>query len=160
MRACLVSGCQAVHYGLGLCRLHWRRQDEGRIIDELVSKRSPWLPVANYSSAHRRVKKLWGSATQYSCVGSCSNQATSWAYDGTDPTQGYGPQGFGTRSKSPDGGKYWSYFSSYPEFYAPMCVGCHSIRDGGQAREELREYRLWKNTTGLTLANLVDGEYA
>lgn len=65
--------------------------------------------VVKYPMAHHRVKKLWGPARQYQCIG-CGSQAQEWAYDGTDPAQLSDPLG---------------PYSIHPEFYVPMCVPCH-----------------------------------
>lgn len=151
------TGCDALecphpHYGRGYCRLHYKRLVGGLTLD-VPRKGSSWLQVNNSQAAHRRVKRMWGAANQYQCV-TCDKTATSWAYDGTDPTEVYATVGSGSRSYSPDGEKYWSYYSSYPEFYMPMCGSCHSRRDGKKARDDLREYREWMAMTGLRVTDL------
>lgn len=75
--------------------------------------RRPAATVA-YKGAHRRIARLWGKARQYSCI-SCGEQATDWAYDGTDPNQLVGPNG--------------SSYSLDPIFYMPMCRSCHFTMD-------------------------------
>lgn len=145
MRSCLI--CPDQHYGLGFCRLHYRRKVKGQDLNGL-NRFCSWRPVKTSHTAHKRVYRLWGKAAQYSCI-ECGGPAKQWAYDGTDPTQGYGPT-----ASAGQYGKYWSFFSSYPEFYMPMCSRCHSRRDGSKAQQELREYRLWKQLTGLSLADL------
>lgn len=151
---CALDECARPHYGLGWCKLHHRRLIEGRPMRGPL-KSAPWIPIKTSASAHKRVKRLWGKASSYPCI-ACSRTAASWAYDGTDPTEMYAAVGTGTRSYSPDGEKYWSYFSSYPEFYMPMCGSCHSRRGGRKAREELREYRQWMVKTGLRITDLPD----
>ena len=89
----------------------------------------------SYATAHHRVLWTWGPAKQYPCI-ECGNPAKDWAYDGTDPTQLYGPV--------KGDGSTWCLFSAYPEFYMPMCRPCHRRRDDGYAAQELHEYRLWK----------------
>lgn len=66
-----------------------------------------------------------------------------WAYDGTDPGQQVDKKG----DKA-------LIYSSWPEFYMPMCRKCHIRRDRGAAAEELSEFREWKSRTGLTLADI------
>lgn len=139
---CSVEGCGAAYYARDLCLTHYARfKTHGSVGDPRIRSH---LPVATPGGAHTRVHKLWGSASQYLCI-SCSKQAKDWAYDGADPAQGYAQQGT-------EGG--WVFFSSWPEFYMPMCRLCHKGRDGALVKEELREYRQWKTTTRLTLADL------
>ena len=99
-------------------------------------------PVTNGCSAHRRVIKTWGRAKDHPCV-ECNNPAYDWAYDGTDPSERYSQRSTG----------HWVLFSSWPEFYMPMCRSCHCARDRAIAARELREYREWKFRTGGTLAD-------
>ncbi|WPH57666.1 hypothetical protein [Mycobacterium phage WXIN] len=91
-----------------------------------------WEAVKS-SSAHFRVRRLWGPAYQYPCI-ECGEPANEWAYDGTDPTQLYGRE---RESRS-----HWTFYSRFPEFYMPMCSGCHRRRDCAKASEELHAYRL------------------
>jgi hypothetical protein len=82
-----------------------------------------------YKGAHGRVRKMWGSASQYDCI-RCEGEAESWAYDHADPQEKCELERF------PDGGKPYSV---WPEFYVPMCWPCHTLFDianaksGGQA---------------------------
>lgn len=62
-----------------------------------------------YQNAHRRVYRLWGSASQYPCV-RCGGSAKDWAYDGMDPSSSIN-------------------CSQNPEFYMPLCRRCHSYFD-------------------------------
>lgn len=100
----------------------------------------------SYATAHARPRTLWGRASQYSCV-NCGASARDWAYDGTDPTQLFGPN---CVSKPQI---LWHYYSAWPEFYMPMCVACHRRKDKIAVQMELREYRAWKHRTGRTLAD-------
>lgn len=67
----------------------------------------------NYRQAHNRVKRLWGSASQYPCAGNCGKLAAHWAYDGTDRDD--------LISYSHNNCRY----SPWPEFYMPLCARCH-----------------------------------
>ena len=107
-------------------------------------KPRPDRPVQTVGGAHKRIYTLWGKARQYLCI-ECGGAAQEWAYDGTDPTEQYA---------CASNANSWTHFSSYPEFYMPMCRRCHKGRDAAIAKEELREYREWKHRTGLTLADV------
>ena len=70
--------------------------------------------MTRYQIAHRRVKRLWGPASDYPCV-KCGGAEAHWAYDGTDPTA-----------------HVWSqrcFYSQWPEFYMPLCPPCHGYFD-------------------------------
>lgn len=101
--------------------------------------------------AHRRVKKLWGSASNYPCV-NCGQKSCDWAYDGTDPTQRLG-KGSNNDRKS-EGGRRVGWFSVWPEFYKPMCRSCHIGHDRRSSAEELQEYRRWRMRIGMTLSEV------
>ncbi|AYN57134.1 HNH endonuclease [Mycobacterium phage BigCheese] len=133
--SCEADGCDGPVKAKGLCGTHYHRQ-------RYVPK--PLRVDISYNAAHSRVKALWGPARQYQCV-ACDSRAANWAYDGTDPDQRYGPA---------SGGESFMYYSTFPEFYMPMCKKCHLRMDGRLAAEELREYREWKLRTGLTLRDL------
>ena len=81
------------------------------------SKRQPEDDLG-YMAAHDRVRVLWGRASEHCCVG-CEKPARDWAYDGTDPSERYGTNSVGT----------YLHYSVWPEFYMPMCRGCHLKRD-------------------------------
>lgn len=89
-----------------------------------------WAQITAHS-AHTRLHRLWGKASQYACV-ECGEPAREWAYDGTDPSQLYGLSDHGS----------WVLYSRFPEFYMPMCFPCHRRRDGAKARQELHAYRV------------------
>lgn len=96
------------------------------------------------SAAHGRCRRLWGSASQYPCV-QCDKYAREWAYDGTDPTQKYGP--------SKDS---YIYYSPWPEFYMPLCFKCHKKKDMGASAAELREYRWFKQIFGNLVVDMLN----
>lgn len=77
------------------------------------STKNAWI---TYGSAHYRVARMWGPASQYPCT-ACGRPAAQWAYDGTDETQLY----VAKRSVG--------FYSLYPEFYMPMCYLCHRLLD-------------------------------
>lgn len=77
--------------------------------------------VTSYEGAHYRVKKLWGKASQYPCVG-CGTQAKQWSYDGTDPDE------FDVLA-NPGVYQRFTKVSVWPEFYRPMCISCHKTGD-------------------------------
>lgn len=97
-------------------------------------------PSSKYQAVHSRVRATKGSAKLFACV-DCARQASEWAYNGMDDAQLYDDD-------------INCFFSLSVEFYEPMCVRCHRRHDLSAAAEELREYRRWKQRTGLTLASL------
>lgn len=66
---------------------------------------------------------MFGPVTDLDCI-ECGGPANEWAYDGTDPTE---------RVWLSEG-KYAVRYSVWPEFYMPMCFGCHRKRDAGIRR--------------------------
>lgn len=141
---CSVRDCDARALARNLCNSHYRRYLEYG--DPLGGGPFKGSDNIGLMGAHSRVSALWGKASQYPCV-QCGEPAKDWAYDGTDPAEKYGPQ-------ARRGKEYWSFYSICPEFYMPMCRPCHRSRDGARAQRELREYRQWKNGTGLSIDDL------
>lgn len=136
---CSMPGCERKAQSRDRCSTHyvpWR----------FDTHNWDYRGTISYTGAHYRLRGLWGSAKQYPCI-SCGEPASSWAYDGTDPEQLYGE----ARKDR------WSYYSPWPEFYAPMCSRCHRGHDLQSVKEELHEYRTWKQITGLALADLPIG---
>lgn len=114
--------CEKPIEARSLCQMHYRR---------LLRRQDLTAPprfggVVKYQMAHYRVKMMWGSASQYPCVG-CGVVAREWAYDGSDP---------GERLDTVNGFKL--RYSIHPEFYKPLCVSCHRNEDierrGGRGR--------------------------
>lgn len=135
-KICEIPGCGRPNNSHGLCYAHNQRRRKGTDLYAPVQGSAGY--IVGIKGAHRRVKALWGSARQYSCI-ACNGPARDWAYDGTDPACLF-----------QDGGLY----SLWPEFYMPMCGRCHNSRDKAAAAAELREYREWKWRTGLTLSDV------
>lgn len=100
------------------CYLKWRKSEE---FTKKTGVDSDKLPT--YEAVHQRVRKVFGAASQQTCVG-CSSQAEQWAYDGTDPTEVWSTQPWSNRN-----GASIAAYSRYPEFYMPMCRSCHTKRD-------------------------------
>lgn len=149
-RGCLVSDCDRKHCARGYCDLHLARAHGRTNLPLDAPIRTSLFDPCNWAASHARCRALWGSASQYSCI-DCGLQAKDWAYDGADPSERLGetdPANIGSSSLV--------RYSLYPEFYMPMCRKCHAIRDKGAAKAELREYRLWKHRTGLTLADITE----
>lgn len=139
---CEVRGCDSRPLAKGLCSLHYQRKIMGTDM-ELPPRHL--RECTSFQGAHWRVKSVWGAARQYPCV-ECGKTAAHWAYDGTDPTESW---------SSPSNRGTVHFFSSWPEFYMPMCAKCHSARDAGRAAEELREYRIWRHETKMSLSDIV-----
>lgn len=142
---CALKGCPFPMVARDMCNKHYRRFLEHG--DPLAGATFHGSSEIGQCAAHNRVTRLWGKAAQYDCI-ECGAQAKDWAYDGTDPTQKYGPQ------ISNGVAKNFCYYSLYPEFYMPMCRKCHRRRDSELQVAELREYRQWKTATGMTLADV------
>lgn len=132
--------------GGDLCVVCERRVGDGTPLN--APRRGDIHYLIGISYAHVRVRELWGKANQYSCI-ECGNQAAQWAYDGTDPTQLLGP---------PRGNAhiYVGWYSRYPEFYMPMCVGCHRRRDAAERSRELYEFRWFKYHLGDLVTDLFE----
>lgn len=130
---CLIEGCTGEVLSRGWCIKHYARWKKSGSTDL-----PPPRPAPTWNAIHTRLKTLWGSASQYRCI-TCGHQAHEWAYDGTDPEQRLGDP-LGSRKKRITR----SWFSPWPEFYAPLCRYCHRSRDTSLASQELREYREWK----------------
>lgn len=145
-RGCDVAKCPRPHCAKGYCNTHYAQYRDGKD----PHGEPYWLtkPIG-FSAAHSRCRSLWGKASQYPCI-ECGKQAKQWAYDGTDPTELL--EGV-SRGAGQAGKSSYILYSIFPEFYMPMCYGCHARRDGARAANELREYRQWRQRTGMTLAD-------
>lgn len=112
----------------GLCATHYNRLGSGIPMDaplrpQRMHSFAQLNRVISYDSAHYRCKRLWGSASNYPCVG-CGEKSREWAYDGTDPTELVGL----SDGRDHKGGVPMRY-SLWPEFYKPMCRPCHAEFD-------------------------------
>lgn len=92
-------------------------REGGRPVDK------PWSegPIS-YEAAHRRVKAIYGAASNYPCS-ACGQQAHAWSYDHSDPNP-LMHQGVGLWADKPS-----VPYSLDPERYDPMCRSCHGKRD-------------------------------
>lgn len=111
-RGCTVAGCRRAHYGLGLCRPHWRRALRGRDVhqEEPLAVRDG-VGAGAYSSALRRVTAAQGPAAALACA-ECARPARVWSYDGADPAE---------RTDPARGYRY----SLDQARYRPRCRSCH-----------------------------------
>ncbi|AIY32482.1 hypothetical protein PBI_MIAZEAL_128 [Mycobacterium phage MiaZeal] len=120
MRTCSIEGCDRQRKYSEWCQTHYHRWWRTGSL-EILPK--PVREDLTYFGAHGRVKAYFGSATQYLCV-ECGGPAAEWAYDGTDPSERSSTVNF-------EGKDYPVSYSVWPEFYVPMCFGCHRLRDAG-----------------------------
>lgn len=102
-----------------------------------------------YAGAHKRVHSSRGSASSYACAIRCGRQARDWSYTGDDSDQKLGP----VVARNPD--STWSFYSTDPAYYEPLCRWCHKERDGRLQRQQLRAYREWTiRNPGKTLSDM------
>jgi hypothetical protein len=76
-----------------------------------------------YGTAHHRVAKRRGSASQHSCA-RCGGQAGDWAYSHADPDER-------ADSAGKDAGKAYSVELTH---YEPLCRSCHRRTDNAHRR--------------------------
>jgi hypothetical protein len=132
-KKCAAPGCDRKPTSLGYCGTHNAQyRKHGRV----KPIRTVWDEVS-YHGAHLRCGALWGAASRHPCV-ACGKPAADWAYDGTDPTERHYDTGIedAVRSILP--------YSRFPEFYMPMCKGCHKQRDMQELDDELEAFREWR----------------
>ena len=134
---CTAFGCAYKVVKKDLCDAHYQRVARGLPANLPVDRRD--VAATSYQAVHRRTRGIKGSAAMYPCEGGCGSNAAEWAYSGADPNQLYDEA-------------YNAYYSLNTEYYDAMCVRCHRRRDRTKASEGVREYRRWKQATGLTLA--------
>jgi hypothetical protein len=132
---CTFPGCARRPKTKGYCPAHYRQlRVYGRMVD--IREQTVW-DTCTYSAVHHRCRQLWGRVQGYTCVG-CGKPAEAWAYDGKDPTE--------LHAEKTDWGKRRSIvpYSRFPEFYMPMCKGCHKRRDMRELHDEYAEFREWR----------------
>lgn len=141
---CKVRSCKnKAVAAFGYCAGHYSRfKKHGDAQEHIPLKKK--ADVLTYLGAHQRCYALWGRAREYHCI-ECDQLAREWAYDGTDPSEVFGPS---------SDRKSWVHYSIWPEFYVPMCAKCHRKKDIHVASAQLREYREWMRKTGKTLADV------
>lgn len=144
---CIVPGCHDKCYARKMCVKHYARAANGQPVNRPQSGYGVRpRALAQSSSCHKRISKLWGPARNYPCV-SCQLPAKEWAYDGTDPEEMYLPV-------TGDVNASWNKCSQWPEFYKPLCLSCHRSEDKAALRVEMYEYREWKHRTKRTVNDL------
>ena len=119
---CSVEGCtrRRKYKATGWCQTHYHRNYRTGTTRRV--NRSAREDIT-YRSAHSRVQRFFGPASTLECI-DCGGAAREWAYDGTDPSE---------RSEQVRvRGEMWPVtYSVWPEFYMPLCFGCHRRRDAG-----------------------------
>jgi hypothetical protein len=132
---CTFPDCTRRPQAKGYCGAHLRQQRvHGRMV--AIRERTVW-DGCTYSAVHHRCRQIWGRVQQYPCI-DCAKSAEEWAYDGKDPTELY--------VERTDWGRHKSIvpYSRFPEFYMPMCKGCHKRRDMRELHEAYTEFRAWR----------------
>lgn len=95
---------------------------------------APSTAACTYDTAHHRVARRRGSASDHQCV-ECGREACEWSYRGGAPTEQRG-----TRKRQRRGKTYVlaAVWCGDPSYYDPMCRECHAARDGHQYRTGYR----------------------
>lgn len=124
---CSVRGCsrKRKYVETGWCQTHYHRVYRTGSLEKVKSKPTEDL---SYRGAHARTVAMWGPANEHICI-ECGKEADEWAYDGTDPSERH----------EDIRGKYPVRYSVWSEFYAPLCFGCHRLKDRS-AWSARREY--------------------
>lgn len=81
-----------------------------------------WTPDPAYSTAHDRVRRIVGPASDHDCV-DCGKQAHEWSYDGRDPDE---------RVEIHNGRP--TPFTWNPAHLEPRCRSCHRRLDHARAK--------------------------
>lgn len=85
----------------------------------IANNKARRLKVVRYYSAHSRVQRGNGPASNYRCV-DCGNQAKDWSYDHSDPEEVQDERGI--------------FYSMKETHYVPRCVPCHRKHDRQQTK--------------------------
>lgn len=108
---CATVGCMALIGAMsttGVCKKHY---------DQLLrwggTPRFPERKHVSYQSAHQRVRKELGPASDHACT-LCAGPAFHWAYSHLDANE--------VQSE-------WGPYSYQPWFFVPLCVPCHKRFD-------------------------------
>ena len=79
-----------------------------------------WVEVPSYATAHGRVRRAKGKATDQKCE-RCGAPARAWAYDHKDPGEHLDPV-------------IGSPYSGNPDHYVALCGPCHREDDNAERR--------------------------
>lgn len=118
-RACGYPGCGRKHESRGYCKTHANMDRKGIELHPIGkpahlrsgSENPVWRGQdITYVSAHQRVHRALGKATNHECV-DCGFQAHEWSYIGGDPNERVDP-----RNRA---------YSADPDFYRPRCRRDH-----------------------------------
>lgn len=128
MRACAVDGCDAIarsNTNGALCQTHYSRLcrtgDVGPATRlDMTGEANPrWrADEIRYRTAHDRVRKMRGRASEYLCV-DCTGPAQEWSYQGGCPRE---RTEFRT---SRSGDSRMVAYSPDPDRYVARCIPCH-----------------------------------
>jgi hypothetical protein len=110
---CAVDGCETAPRSAvnDFCEKHYIRQHRHGDPDVVIDTRRD---DARYRSAHSRLTRSLGSASQRPCV-DCGSPAHHWSYKHTDPNALMSPTG--------------QPYSLNSEHYEPRCAACHRAFD-------------------------------
>lgn len=117
---CRIDDCTSIVKGRGLCAKHYMRW--AKYGDPEWTAYSDPQSEITYTTAHQRVAKRRGPATDHPCV-DCGAGAHEWSYIGGCPRE------------QRNTGAYDSPYSPDPARYEPRCRGCHRAFDQQQRME-------------------------
>ena len=136
---CQAPGCEKTRrVGERYCHMHAARRSKHGDIN-VVHRWGPGVDSQRwqgddiaYHSAHARVHRLKGKASNHSCV-NCGARAADWAYDHQDESEKVGP--------AHNGGGVVSIvrYSTDPDHYQPMCKCCHRKFDADERKSNRAE---------------------
>lgn len=121
---CRVEGCQRTNYGT-ICSMHRERLRATGSVGTVEARHE--LPANHYRSAHARVERRRGKASQFPCV-DCDQPAREWSYRGGADNEQYEYLNANTPWREGE-----IAFSSNPDDYDPRCKPCHIKYDQRQA---------------------------
>ena len=81
---CSLEGCKRRRYSRGWCCAHYNRWFRTGDVGSVETGRRK--ATVGYGSAHDRVRKAKGSASDYPCH-ECGGPATDWCYTNDDPNE-------------------------------------------------------------------------
>jgi len=102
-------------------RDYYAEHGDGRTVDITI------LNPVSYKYAHKKVARVFGPASGYTCVDGCGEGAVHWSYMPGDAYEQTGERYEKTRSGGTT--RYEIAWSPNVYAYAPRCLSCHADFD-------------------------------